>query len=238
MIWLFDLDNTLHDASHAIFQKITANMNNYIVKVIGDSRTPVSLEAANDMRLLYWKRYGATMLGMVRHYGISPSEFLHAAHQFDDLSAMLIAERGLTRLLQKLPGKKILLTNSAYRYSNDVLKYLGLHRCFAHNVAIESMHVHGQLTPKPSKKLLRKILTREKVLAKDCILVEDNEITLKAAKMIGMRTVLVSQYSKGKHQAGLSSPGLKRRELKNRAAYIDVKIQSIRQLPDYLYRLR
>lgn len=238
MIWLFDLDNTLHDASHAIFPKITANMNNYIAKVIGHSRTPASLEAANDMRLLYWKRYGATMLGMARYHGISPSEFLHAAHQFDDLSAMLIAERGLTRLLQKLPGKKILLTNSAYRYSHDVLKYLGLHRCFARNVAIESMRVHGQLTPKPSKKLLRKILTREKVLAKDCILVEDSEITLKAAKMIGMRTVLVSQYSKGKYQVGLSSPDLKRRELKNRAAYIDVRIQSVRQLPDYLYRLR
>lgn len=92
------------------------------------------------------------------------------------------------------------------------------------------MHVHGQLTSKPSKKLLRKILTREKVLAKDCILVEDSEITLKAAKTIGMRTVLVSQYSKERYQAGLSSLGLKRRELKDRVAYIDVKIRSVRQV--------
>ena len=30
MIWLFDLDNTLHNASHAIFPKISANMNAYL----------------------------------------------------------------------------------------------------------------------------------------------------------------------------------------------------------------
>jgi putative hydrolase of the HAD superfamily len=31
-VWLFDLDNTLHNASHAIFPAIMANMNVYIAK--------------------------------------------------------------------------------------------------------------------------------------------------------------------------------------------------------------
>ena len=34
-VWLFDLDNTLHNASHAIFPAIMANMNLYIARVLG-----------------------------------------------------------------------------------------------------------------------------------------------------------------------------------------------------------
>lgn len=30
MIWLFDLDNTLHNASFAIFPEISANMNAFL----------------------------------------------------------------------------------------------------------------------------------------------------------------------------------------------------------------
>jgi hypothetical protein len=45
-VWLFDLDNTLHDASHAIFPAISANMNTYIARVLGDGVTPAIKEAA------------------------------------------------------------------------------------------------------------------------------------------------------------------------------------------------
>ena len=96
LTWLFDLDNTLHDASHAIFPAITANMNTVDRARAGGkpawTRTP---EAVNAARLDYWRRYGATLLGMVRHHQVRADAFLHDAHQFDDLAAMIRAERGL-----------------------------------------------------------------------------------------------------------------------------------------------
>jgi hypothetical protein len=49
-LWLFDLDNTLHDASHAIFPAISANMNTYIARVLGDGVTPASQEAWSTPR--------------------------------------------------------------------------------------------------------------------------------------------------------------------------------------------
>src|SRR5690606_31897612 len=74
-IWLFDLDNTLHDASHAIFPAINENMNGYIAKVLKEAGLEDTSEAANAVRILYWQRYGATLLGMVKHHQISADEF-------------------------------------------------------------------------------------------------------------------------------------------------------------------
>jgi len=67
-IWLFDLDNTLHNASHAIFPAINANMNAFMAKALGDGETPADADVVNAARLLYWKRYGATLLGMIRYW--------------------------------------------------------------------------------------------------------------------------------------------------------------------------
>lgn len=237
-IWLFDLDNTLHNASHAIFPAINANMNAFIAKVLGDGDTPADPDTVNAARLAYWKRYGATLLGMVRHHQVRMDDFLREAHRFDDLPSMIRAERGLGQLLRRLPGRKILLTNAPRRYSHDVMRHLGLHRHFAKHIAIEAMHVHRQLRPKPSRHLLRKLVAKERIAPGRCVLVEDSVDTLKAAKAIGMRTVWITQYL-------TTSPNLRQLagnrplpRFTKRPIYVDVKVQSVMELPTTLHRLR
>jgi putative hydrolase of the HAD superfamily len=236
-IWLFDLDNTLHNASHAIFPAINANMNAFMAKVLGDGDTPADADTVNAARIAYWKRYGATLLGMVKHHQVSMEEFLREAHRFDDLYGMIRAERGLARLLKRLPGRKILLTNGPRRYSHDVMRHLGLHRHFAKHIAIESMMVHRRLRPKPSKLLLRKLIAKERTSARRCVLVEDTADTLKAAKALGMRTAWVTQYlatNPNLHQLAAGRP-LPR--YTKRPVYVDVKVKSVTQLPSMLHRL-
>src|SRR3954453_20546955 len=79
-VWLFDLDNTLHDASHAAFGPISAAMSAYIVEHVG-----VAEDAATALRQHYWRRYGATLLGMVRHHGVLPAHFLEHTHRLPGL---------------------------------------------------------------------------------------------------------------------------------------------------------
>lgn len=224
-LWLFDLDNTLHNASHAIFPAINANMNAFIAQALGNAAGPADPEIVNAIRIDYWQRYGATLLGMVKHHAVRQADFLQAAHRFDDVRAMIRAERGLAKLLKRLPGRKILLTNAPYQYSRAVLRHLGLHRHFAAHIPIESMRVHGKLRPKPSSLMLRQLIARQRVRASRCILVEDTAATLKTARALGMRTAWVTQY--------LNPP-----KRSARAAYIDVKVKSVRQLPAQLHRLR
>jgi putative hydrolase of the HAD superfamily len=236
-IWLFDLDNTLHNASHAIFPAINANMNAFIATVLGDGEVPADAATVDAARLAYWKRYGATLLGMVRHHQVRAEDFMREAHRFDDLRAMIRAERGLGRLLRRLPGRKILLTNAPRRYSQDVMRHLGLHRYFAKHLAIESMYVHRQLRPKPSKQLLRKIVAKERTSAGRCVLVEDTADNLKAAKALGMRTAWVTQYLATSPNLR-PSPDTPPLRFTKRPIYVDVKVQSVRQLPNSLHRLR
>ncbi|MDB5773615.1 MAG: pyrimidine 5-nucleotidase [Burkholderia sp.] len=237
-LWLFDLDNTLHNASHAIFPAINANMNAFMAKVLGSPGTPADPATVNAARLDYWKRYGATLLGLVKHHQVREDEFLRDAHQFDNLIMMIRAERGLGRLLSRLPGRKILLTNAPRRYSRDVVRHLGLHRHFAKHIPIESMRVHRQLRPKPSKSMLRKLLAKEKTPACRCVLVEDTVVNLRAAKAVGMRTAWVTQYLVRKPDLQQGAAHLPPPEITKRPLYVDVKVKSVRQLAKNVHRLR
>lgn len=237
-LWLFDLDNTLHDASHAIFPVIKDNMNAFLARALAVDGVPASHEVANTVRLGYWRRYGATLLGMVRHHQVRPEHFLQQAHQFDDLSALIRAERGLVDLLSRLPGRKILLTNAPRDYSCQVLRQLGLQRHFARHVSIESMYVHGQLRPKPAPQLLRKLLAREGVAASRCVLIEDTPSHLKTARALGLRTVWVTGYLARQQQREQAASSAAPRLRWPHPGYVDVKIKSVRQLSGNLHRLR
>jgi len=223
LVWLFDLDNTLHNASHAIFPAINNNMNAVISRVLAEQNLPAHPDAVNEMRVGYWQRYGATLLGMVRHHGVRADDFLRDAHQFDDLSQMIRAERGLARLLQRLPGRKILLTNAPRAYARSVLRHLGLHRHFAEHVPIEAMRVHGEWRPKPSKLLLRRLLRQRGLSASRCVLVEDSLDNLKSARCLGIRTVWFSGFSA---------------RIFFRPSCADVQVKSLHRLPGHLARLR
>jgi putative hydrolase of the HAD superfamily len=54
--------------------------------------------------------------------------------------------------------------------------------------------VHGQLRPKPSKLMLRRLLRKHGLSPQRCILVEDTLANLRSAKQLGLRTVWVTQY--------------------------------------------
>lgn len=233
-VWLFDLDNTLHNASHAIFPAIMENMNAYLARVLGEAGTPATPEQITAARQLYWKRYGVTLLGLMNHHGVDMHHFLHTTHDIPDLLENIRHEKGLGSLLKRLPGRKVLLTNAPHRYSTRVMRHMGIQRHFSHHIAIESMRVHGKLRPKPSKHLLRKIMRKQGLTPRRCILVEDTLANLRTAHALGLRTVWVTQYLKTTDPAGAAHVPKRF----NRPAWVDVQVKSVKHLPARLARLR
>jgi len=222
-VWFFDLDNTLHDATHAIFREIDSRMTDYV-----ERHLVVDRAEANRLRELYWRRYGATLLGLVRHHAVNPHHFLRETHDFD-VTEMLRTERGLVRLLARLPGRKVLLTNAPNAYSGAVLRKLQLDRHFGAQYSIERMRVHRAFRPKPSRLMLRAVLARERVPQGRAVLVEDSRPNLKAARSLGFRTVLLTRHSSLRMQAG---------GRRARPGYVDLRIGSMHRLPRHLARLR
>ncbi|KAF3997338.1 pyrimidine 5'-nucleotidase [Glaciimonas immobilis] len=237
-LWLFDLDNTLHNASHAFFPAINVNMNRFIARTLSVDGVEADAATVDAVRTDYWVRYGATLLGMMKHHAVRADDFLREAHRFDDLHSMIKAERGLISLLKRLPGRKILLTNAPQRYSREVMRHLGLHRQFGKHISIESMHVHRQLRPKPSPHVLRKLIAREGIPAHRCILVEDTLENLKSAKRLGMQTAWVTGYLSKTAKIARLKGQLLQTNLTKRTRYVDVKVKSVRRLADNLHRLR
>lgn len=225
LVFFFDLDDTLHDASHAIFRQIDTRMTDYV-----ERHLEVDRGEANRLRTLYWHRYGATLLGLVRHHAVDATHFLRETHDFD-VAALVRAERGLTRLFARLPGRKVLLTNAPMAYASEVLRALAVHRHFRSRYTIESMRLHGTFRPKPSRMMLRAMLARERVPAAHAVLVEDSAANLKAARALGFRTVLMTGH--GARRGG-GCGGLPRR----RVARAGLVIRSLHQLPQGLERLR
>jgi len=223
-IWLFDLDNTLHNASAAVFPSIANNMTRYMTQVLAESNHPSDPETVNQLRINYLKRYGATLKGMVIHHGVNEKDFLHEAHKFDHLPDLLRRERGLSKILALLPGKKILFTNAPREYSQQAIRHFNLHRHFAAHISIENMRVHGKSHPKPSKPYLRKLLAQHGWQASQCILVEDSVANIIAAKQIGIRTVMVTGHGQHVQQKSIS-------------ASADITVKSVFELPRRLRQL-
>lgn len=232
LTWLFDLDNVLHDASHAIFPAINANMNAYIAQVLREQGMPAETADVNAARIAYWQRYGATLLGLVRHHDVRPAHFLHHAHDLPDLASMVRCERRLGQLFDRLPGRKILLTNAPRRYAREVLRHVGLHRHFALHLPIETMVVHRKLRPKPSRAMLRKVLARQGLKASRTVLVEDTVENLKSARAIGLRTVWITQYLKSNPHAQRSPLSAHRKP-----GFVDLKLHAVSELPGRLSAL-
>ena len=138
--WLFDLDNTLHHATPHIFPHINRSMTAYIERHLGVAR-----HEATRIRQDYWLRYGATLLGLVRHHGTDPDHFLQETHQFPDLERMVVFERPVIHALRRLPGRKIIFSNAPRHYTEAILAITGLGRCFDAIYSVENVRYQ----PKP-----------------------------------------------------------------------------------------
>jgi putative hydrolase of the HAD superfamily len=219
-VWLFDLDDTLHHASHRAFGLLDASINDYIVRHLG-----VPEGEADRLRRHYWRRYGATLLGLERHHGVRAAQYLEQTHRLPQLEAHLKASPHDRAALARLPGRKYVLTNAPTAYAERVLGALGLARFFDGVFGIEGMRMFGVLRPKPDARMLRFVLARLALPPARCVLVEDTLAHQRAARSIGLRAIWMQRWLRG-NSHGPATPA--RRGLK--PAYVYARINSIQQL--------
>ena len=208
--WIFDLDNTLHDAGPHIFPHINSAMTGYLRDHLG-----LEERAAAELRHFYWRRYGATLTGLMRHHATDPRHFLWHTHQFPDLKRMLVREPRLRATLTRLPGRKFVFSNSPVHYATAVLGLLGIADLFDGVFPIE----RARFRPKPDPYGFLRLARAHHLRPGRCIMVEDNLENLRTAARLGMRTVWVTK-----------EPAV--------PPYIDVTITRLMQLPRMLAYLQ
>lgn len=214
-VWLFDLDDTLHNASHRAFRELNASMTAYIETHLG-----LATDEAVALRHRYWLRYGATLTGLQRHHGVKAAHFLHETHRLPGLDAHLHGHAHDLAALRRLPGRKFLMTNAPQAYAERVLAAIGLLGVFDGLICIEDMTCFGQNRPKPDARMFRMVLARLGFQPERCVLVEDTLIHQKAARGLGMRTVWMQRWLR---QAG-------RERLNRRPGYVSLRVNSLAAL--------
>jgi len=201
--WIFDLDNTLHDADPHIFPHLNRSMTAYLETHLG-----LASEDANSVRMRYWRRYGATLLGLIRHHDVEPGHFLRETHRFENLQRMVLRHPLLRSVLMRLPGRKLVFSNSPVHYSLAVLGLLRVADLFDDVFSIE----HTGFQPKPDRRGFLRLLRKHRLHPRRCVMVEDSLANLKTAKRLGMRTVWVGGTAKA-------------------PAHVDVSIRHVAELP-------
>ena len=207
--WIFDLDNTLHNATPHIFPHINRSMTAYL-----QEHLQLDEVAANALRVDYWQRYGATLSGLIKHHNTDPDHFLWHTHQFSQLSEMVLREPRLRQVLKQLPGRKIVFSNAPIHYAQSVLKLLRVDDMFDDVFAIE----HANYKPKPQTAGFRRLFRKHHLQASQCVMVEDSVDNLRTAKCLGMGTVWVSDT--------VRTP-----------SFVDVKIRDVLELTRVMNKL-
>ncbi len=207
-VWIFDLDNTLHDAQARIFPSMHEQINDYLKRHFG-----VDDAGADAMRQNFWRRYGTTLNGLMRHHGTRARDFLAETHVFPELSGMVVSHNALEHALARLGGRKLVFSNAPRHYVEQVLRALGVKRFFDAVYTIEDTRYRG----KPSLRGFHVLLRKHDLDPHRCAFVDDILENLRTAHRLGMSTVWVSP-------------------LKRRVPFVDLRVRSVVELPRLVFR--
>ncbi|EJW10246.1 Pyridoxal-5'-phosphate phosphatase, Alphaproteobacterial type [Rhodovulum sp. PH10] len=178
--WVFDLDNTLYPPHLDLWQQVDGRIRDYIAKFLA-----VTAEEAFRVQKDYYRRYGTSMRGLMAEHGLEPDDFLTYVHQIDH--SPIRPNAALGRVLEALPGRKLVLTNGTRAHADAVLSRLEIDHCFEDVFDI----VAGALEPKPFPEVYDRFLARHGVDPKKAVLFEDLARNLAVPHALGMVTVLV-----------------------------------------------
>ena len=178
--WVFDLDNTLYPHHVNLWQQVDVRIRDYIADFL-----KIGHEEAFRLQKDYYKRYGTSMRGLMTEHGMEPDNFLEFVHQVDH--SPLEPNPPLGEAIERLPGRKLILTNGTRSHADAVLARLGLDRHFEDVFDI----VAGELEPKPSPLVYDRFLKVHGVDAKRAAMFEDLARNLAVPHRLGMTTVLV-----------------------------------------------
>ena len=180
-VLIFDLDNTLYPAEREIFSLIDVRINRYMTEVVG-----IPAPKVDALRREYWRLYGVTLQGLIRHYSVDPEDYLFYVHDVD-ISARLGPDPTLREVLTGLPQRKAVFTNGSLCHANRVLAALGIDDLFEkiYDIRIAAYQ------PKPFPEPYHAVLSELGAAAERCVMIEDSRDNLQTAKRLGMGTILV-----------------------------------------------
>ncbi|WVZ60197.1 hypothetical protein U9M48_010250 [Paspalum notatum var. saurae] len=203
---LLDLDDTLYPGNTGIGPALKRNIDEFLQAKLG-----VSAERAAAMRVDLFRTHGSSLAGLIAlGYDVHPDEYhsyVHGRLPYDRIAA----DPQLARLLQSIPQRKVLFTNSDRAHMKRALERLGVDEAvFDAVVCFETMNPHLFGEARPSGEEARVVVLKPSVDAivaglrvagsnpRRTLFLDDSERNIAAGKALGLRTALVGKRARSK----------------------------------------
>jgi putative hydrolase of the HAD superfamily len=178
--WIFDLDNTLYPHTSQVWPQIDERITLYIANLFG-----LDGLSARALQKFFYHRYGTTLRALIDEYDIDPHDFLDFAHDIDHTDIELNA--GLGEAIERLPGRKLILTNGSRKHAENVAKKIGILDHFEDVFDIAA----SNFVPKPDRRAYEIFLDRHAVEPSRAAMFEDIAKNLAVPHELGMTTTLI-----------------------------------------------
>jgi len=233
---LLDLDDTLYPGGTGIGPALKRNIDEFLMARFG-----LAADRAAALRVELFRAHGSTLAGLIAlGHDVHPDEYhsyVHGRLPYD----MIAADPRLAALLQSIPQRKILFTNSDRAHMKRALERLGIDEaCFDDVVCFETMnpHLFGDASNatdrtvvvlKPSVHAIVAGMRAAGTNPRRTLFLDDSERNIAAGKALGLRTALVGKRVRSKEaDYALESIGSLRRaipEIWGGVAVVDDELQ-------------
>jgi putative hydrolase of the HAD superfamily len=178
--WVFDLDNTLYPAGSPLWPQIDQRITAFICGLFG-----IDGMSARALQKYYYQRYGTTLRGLMIEHDLDPAAFLEFAHDID--RSALAQDTALARAIERLPGRRFILTSGSHGHAMKTTQHLGIDHLFDGVFGI----AEGDYIPKPDERTYRGFIARFGIEPAKAAMFEDIARNLEVPHKLGMTTVLV-----------------------------------------------
>ncbi|GGK18996.1 pyrimidine 5'-nucleotidase [Salinarimonas ramus] len=178
--WIFDLDNTLYSHEAKVWPQIDERITLYVANMFG-----IDGMSARALQKHYYLKYGTTLRALMTEHAIDPYAFMDFVHDIDHRHIELNPVLGAA--IERLPGRKLILTNGSRRHAEAVAGKLGILDHFEDVFDLAD----ADFTPKPNREAYDIFLKRHAVDPARSAMFEDIAKNLRAPHDLGMTTTLV-----------------------------------------------
>jgi pyrimidine 5'-nucleotidase len=184
----FDLDETLYPASCGLWLLIRERINAFLKERMG-----FPPEQIDGLREQYFREYGTTLRGLQANFSVDMDDYLAFVHNVP-LEAHLHPDPVLRDVIAGLPIRKFIFTNADCAHAARVTKALGLDGLWDGCIDVHVLAPFCKPMPGAFDLALKAAGSPD---PRSCALLDDQPRITRAARSLGMYTILVGKETAG-----------------------------------------
>ena len=185
--FFFDLDETLYPSSSGLWMLIRDRINTYMRERLGFS--PEQIETVREQ---YFRDYGTTLRGLQANHHVDMDDYLAFVH---DVPLDSIApDPALRATLEGLAARKFIFTNADCAHAGRVTRAVGVDGLFEMCIDVHAIAPYCKPMPESFDLALKAAGSPD---PHKCVLLDDQGRVTRAARALGMYTVLVGKDDPG-----------------------------------------